>query len=815
MVDFNSPEYRAIILAAFLHDIGKFIGRFESEQLDRARHPEFSALFISSHSQLFGRYCDAALLRELVQKHHESNAFPEELRVQSIVDPHVRSLAKVVSVADNLSSSERGDATSRTGYYKKTPLCSVIERLNSDPGKDDILKFRPLALPSTLDDRMQKCIFPEAFSVYESGELNRHIEAFGREFEQYAKVADEKISFSAFISYLNNIIYKYAWCIPSNTQEDYPDVSLYDHLKISAAIAACLYQYHTESNSLNEKAIGSRDSNRFYIVAGDVSGIQAYIFGVTGAGGIAKKLRARSLVVQTCSDIAVNMILKRFGLPLWNNILSAGGNFYLLLPALKETSAILESFQTELDTWFREKMNGELALNLAWYMFGNDGFKPVEGESARSDSGFSNIIYEVKNELAAKKQNKFGNVLIGQKGWDEDSFIINMDFEGKGICKSCYKFPGSIIQEEIEICVDCNRQKELGMKLPRSEYLWFYATPQAGQYPLIGHSISSSDTAKFSDTPYLVMRLNNPDLSAITGLPACFKYMASYVPQGDDGVVTFEEIAGKSEGQPLLGFLKADVDNLGETFIFGLKHEIIFGPKREIKFIDTISRQATLSRLLEAFFSGWVEHLVSTRYRDCYTVFSGGDDLFYVGPWAQVLELATQINADFTCFTNGKLTLSAGVFIARPDYPIGRAAEEVNVALEKSKDSGKNSITILDNTLKWSDWENVRQEWLKILPVLQNTQQVKSSFLYRLLDFAEMWQQYLQGQTAGLRYHPLLAYDLARNLDPKKVPELCRWVEDLLKWPPDDRHKMILTNLGLIVTLCLYNRRGGKNDTAV
>jgi len=269
--------------------------------------------------------------------------------------------------------------------------------------------------------------------------------------------------------------------------------------------------------------------------------------------------------------------------------------------------------------------------------------------------------------------------------------------------------------------------------------------------------------------------------------------------------MTFENIAEKAQGEHLLGFLKADVDRLGELFVFGLK--------RELNSIDTISRQATLSRLLDMFFTGWLEHLLSSQYKDCYTVFSGGDDLFFVGPWDKIIALAERIQADFTEFTgNPHITISAGIAITKPDYPIARAAELVEGAIGNSKDNGRNSITLLETTLKWPEWEPVKKEWDLLRPLMSNAAKVPSAFLYNMLAFADMWRKYDNGKgdIMGLRYHPLLTYNARRNLSPRDNPELIQWVERILKWPPGESERMLLDNLGLITTLCLYSRRGGK-----
>ena len=96
-------ERQTVVLAAFLHDIGKLLGRSSSRVLDKGQHPKYSADFISAHRDVFSSVSDVDLLHELVQKQHESRGFPPELRVDSVTDEHSRTLARLVSKADNLN----------------------------------------------------------------------------------------------------------------------------------------------------------------------------------------------------------------------------------------------------------------------------------------------------------------------------------------------------------------------------------------------------------------------------------------------------------------------------------------------------------------------------------------------------------------------------------------------------------------------------------------------------------------------------------------------------------------------------------------
>ena len=795
-------EYQTVVLAAFLHDIGKFLGRGKFKVLDKGQHPWFSSTFISAHHSFFSTIADVSLLKELVQKHHEnSRAFRPEHLVQSIEDRHTRTLAALVSKADNLASSERGKASEQYQDYRTTPLCSVIERLDRETDTGLRLRFHPHPLPST-GTNMRAAIFAAEFAEYQLGEMNKLLESFGHSFTKCVKgCGNGQLDFECLSSHLTNLVYTHTWCIPSNTQEKVPDVSLFDHLKTTAAIAACLYQYHLQTNSLDEKSVRGTEMPRFLLVTGDISGIQQYIFGITSAaGGVARKLRARSLFVQLCSEVAAHRVLHRLELPLWNLVMNSGGNFYLLVPNLPQVVATLEEIQKEIDMWFVQTMNGELALNLAWHPFGDDGFKPTD----KPASGFSSVVSDVKTILSLKKQRRFAAIMQEGDSWRAGDFVVDVSYEGRSACTSCHKFPGEIATADGKVCIDCNRQSEIGSYLPKANCVWFFDSPGAGKLPILGYSVSIGGQPPRGESPYLAMKLNDTDLTDLSNCTADSKYMATHVARSNDRVLTFGEIANAADGQKLLGFLKADVDRLGELFIFGLK-------RKDVSF-DTISRQATLNRLLDMFFTGWLESLLNSEFKNCYTVFSGGDDLFFVGPWNEIISLAGRIQTDFTEFTgNPQLTMSAGVAITKPDYPVARAADLVEAELKKSKNSeGKASITMLGTTLKWPGWAKVKAEWYFLRPITSDPARVPAAFLYNMLAFADMWRRYRQeNDILGLRLHPLLSHSISRNLDPKKTREVYQWVETILRWPPQESGKMVLDNLGLITTLCLYSRRGG------
>lgn len=77
-------------------------------------------------------------------------------------------------------------------------------------------------------------------------------------------------------------------------------------------------------------------------------------------------------------------------------------------------------------------------------------------------------------------------------------------------------------------------------------------------------------------------------------------------------------------------------------------------------------------------------------------MYSGGDDVFIVGAWNEVIELAVDIKNSFEKYTENTLTFSAGIGLYTSSYPISRIAYEVGSLEDKSKKlPNKNAITLL------------------------------------------------------------------------------------------------------------------------
>ena len=290
-------------------------------------------------------------------------------------------------------------------------------------------------------------------------------------------------------------------------------------------------------------------------------------------------------------------------------------------------------------------------------------------------------------------------------------------------------------------------------------------------------------------------------------------WLADYVARKDNGqVYEFEELAassglGDDKGIKRLGVLRADVDNLGAAFIGG------FISKGSDKFkYGTLSRYADLSRDLAMFFKVavnkmaqgdvqgfgtsvtpftiWANKQVTTR--KIHVIYSGGDDVFLVGAWDELLELAIDIREKLAEVTDNKITMSAGLALFSPSYPISQMAAITGLLESVAKDNdGKDSIALFGfetnknasgeericrHVYKWDELiDNVIEDKLYtldqlfIIPGINETQQSKmklgKGLIYQLM---ELLQGILNDRVQGKHINIARILYLLARLEPKK-----------------------------------------------
>src|SRR5690606_10670370 len=168
----------------------------------------------------------------------------------------------------------------------------------------------------------------------------------------------------------------------------------------------------------------------------------------------------------------------------------------------------------------------------------------------------------------------------------------------------------------------------------------------------------------------------------------------------------YDELA-TGESFSRLGILRMDVDNLGDLFIRRV-------PEKQ----RNLATYATLSSQLDMFFSGYLNVIrKKENYRNHVNIlYAGGDDVFAIGRWKEIVDFSLEIREAFRRFIGGRgdITLSAGISLVGGKFPISKAADlagEAEAEAKKYMGNGKihkDALTFLETTLSWDEFHEIR-----------------------------------------------------------------------------------------------------------
>ena len=485
--------------------------------------------------------------------------------------------------------------------------------------------------------------------------------------------------------------------------------------------------------------------------------------------------------------------------------LNAGGKALLLLPKYSDAEERIEKVKREIKRALLEKFYGQIKIKIA-------------------------CVYLTENDLKLENfQRKLGELHEAEtearfKLFDSEDFnlFVSRDYaqkvsESGGVCHICGVRPVYKKKEDTPVCKFCYWLIEKGKDLPKAKYaLLNFGNDDWFPFPdveLIKNEDDLKEKYKELDDNKLLISL---DASNFDGLPV--RFIENYIPiiteeeireylekyplklsviekeykdekilKEDQSLLkltgipkTFGHIAleslreedGKLFGKPFLGVLKADVDRLGFIFISGFATYEKKGKKIPLL---SISRFAALSRMLDYFFTEVIkEKLIKTKYKNIYSVFSGGDDLFLIGPWEEIIKFTEDMRALFYRYVceNRNITISAGVELLKPTLPVEFIAEKGEGALRNAK-KWRSTISIMGKRIPYvyttdcckEDKKNNRKKEEKLenrfknslinlkkllsiayneLPELlrkenpEEKSSLSTAFLYKLLQISEM-----------------------------------------------------------------------------
>ncbi len=577
-------------------------------------------------------------------------------------------------------------------------------------------------------------------------------------------------SSSEYLQSLFSLLEGYLSYIPSSTdQTQVSDISLFDHSSLTAAIAACLYDYAQAHNIADlskwcgEQYKALRDTNLFLLVHADLSGIQDFIYTISSKKAL-KSLRGRSFYLEVLLENIADDILQNLSLSRANLIYSGGGGFYMLLPNTQQAIDVLESARKTYNNWLFQNFSIDLYLGLAWEAASPNHFMYKEG----STKGTATVFQAVSSQLSKQKMRRYsGDSLAAvfepvrqEHGTREctvcgtSSQLVNAaqtEFGIENICKNCaalIRLGEALIYEskdDDDTQVFIVHQKnikisEYPMQLPSRE----------GTLHLSCSTVKKARSV-LKDQSEDIVRIYSKN-TIINGLTGATRlrigdYNHCHATEGF-GAVEFEDFVKNSNGIERIAVLRADVDNLGNLFSGGFRKDLNENGKYE-----TLGRYASISRSLSKFFKTQINRVAEQNgKRDLVIVYSGGDDVFAVGAWDQVIHFAQDLHSAFSEYTDNKLTFSAGIGFYKHHFPIYRMAE-LTAELEhqaKSFRPGKDGIALFGTTTRdgeeacdhvydWDVFKNGVQkkesyllDWMNAVDSDDNSK-AGHSFLYKIL----------------------------------------------------------------------------------
>lgn len=579
---------------------------------------------------------------------------------------------------------------------------------------------------------------------------------------------------------------RFTWAIPSSTM-DQPDVPLHDHDKTVAAIAACLYLHHAERGELGDvERIKDRDRPKFRFVVGDLSGIQSTLFRLAAqqVKGSARILRARSFLMGAVVEAASLLARRALGLPAYCELQAAGGRFVLLAPVVEGMEAKLEAVRAGIDQWICERYLGDLALNLV-------AGPQLAGRDLMKDR-FRDAWATVSHAAEEAKLHALASVAQG---------VLAHDFGADGPCDACGVRAATRRSSEAMRCVACHDEYEVGRHLPDARVVLWADEPlpsklHAHQVAMPGglflcvldQPLRLDDEAAWRRvvSGWRVARADSGDA------PPARRSIANHVPRlsredladsrfagidmehlGEGHAKTFEHLARLAadpktrKGRQMLAVLKADIDMLGQVFSRGLGQD------------QSLGRVATLSRMVDAFFTVVLPDLLAREFPDTYTVYAGGDDLLLLGPWLQMIRLSARLAEAFQRHVGGNesITISAGIEFCGVAEPLNRAVRRAEARLEAAKDAGRRRVSLVDaDPMLWAELPRAIEDADRI-HALVAADNVTAAFVYKCLDFARARRRAEGGKDGKLSLHDAdwrarWAYHLKRAFADRRSAEL-------------------------------------------
>lgn len=710
-----------LVKCALLHDIGKLVYRSGKVLEDAATA---GATFLRSYTQ-------EEEIVQCAQYHHKRQLDSVNVSDDSFV--YLVHEAIQLTSADDYHEFEEGNPADKQYFDSTLPLTSVFYtfagKKSESPRSYELCSFDlmkdmnyPIVAKENTEIDKKNSKLHKGCPTDERSIASRkaYVDLYNTLKQSFDTKSIDAMTVNELLqTYENSTSY-----VPVDVRrQKHSDVSLYMHSKLTAAIATSLKLYYDDQDIYNYKKYcfkdeeESRDQQAFMMISADISGIQDFIYTVPSKGAL-KSLRGRSVYLEILLESVIDSLLDALNLTRCNVIYSGGGHFYILAPNTESAKEVVAATQDSVNAWLLEHMGTKLYIAMGTasccgddLRYGKMHHKIFADASRNADNSKMTRYHEKVLQDLFNPTSSLNTVRVGDRECSicHTSSVELHRYGDSGayacsMCDSLFKLGEGLVQKYDVLLGIAHQHEELEV---------MYSIPIYDKSQMFLYIIPQVEMEKVRDTVNW-KRLYLINETSTGSYVANRLWLADYVARKENtSVYEFSELAklcGDADvGVERLGVLRADVDNLGAAFINGFIND---KTKYTYKF-NTFSRYAELSRALSMFFKVGVNQIVAgtsgsdinERYHlwddfeekkgHIHVIYSGGDDVFLVGPWDELLEVGIDIRNRLQKFSDGKVTISAGLGMFAPNFPIIKMAEITGELESTAKDMPmKDSIAL-------------------------------------------------------------------------------------------------------------------------
>ncbi|MCE2074247.1 type III-A CRISPR-associated protein Cas10/Csm1 [Streptococcus thermophilus] len=712
-----------LFYGALLHDIGKVIQRATGE---RKKHALVGA-------DWFDEIADNQVISDQIRYHmanYQSNKLGND------------HLAYITYIADNIASgvdrrqsNEESDEDASAKIWDT--YTNQADIFNVFGAQTDKRYFKPTVLNLKSKPNFASATY-EPFSKGDYATIATRIKNELAEFEFNQAQIDSLLNlFEATLSF-----------VPSSTNtKEIADISLAEHSRLTAAFALAIYDYledkgrHNYKEDLFTKASAFYEEEAFLLASFDLSGIQDFIYNIATSGA-AKQLKARSLYLDFMSEYIADSLLDKLGLNRANLLYVGGGHAYFVLANTEKTVETLVQFEKDFNQFLLANFQTRLYVAFGW---GSFAAKDIMSE-LNSPESYRQVYQKASRMISEKKISRY----------DYQTLML-LNRGGKSSereCEICHSVENLVSYHDQKVCDICRGLYQFSKEIAHDHFI---ITENEG-LP-IGPNACLKGVAfeKLSQEAFSRVYVKN-DYKAGT-------VKVTHVFVGDyqcDEIYNYAALSKNENGLGIkrLAVVRLDVDDLGAAFMAG------FSQQGNGQY-STLSRSATFSRSMSLFFKVYINQFASDKKLSI--IYAGGDDVFAIGSWQDIIAFTVELRENFIKWTNGKLTLSAGIGLFADKTPISLMAHQTGELEEAAKGNEKDSISLFssDYTFKFDRFiTNVYDDKLEQIRYFFNHQDERGkNFIYKLI---ELLRNYDCMNMARLAYYLTRLEELTRETDRDK-----------------------------------------------